>query len=571
MAAFLALWSGAQANAGAAEPELGQLPSSVETIVIRKEIGREVCLLGQRSRGGCLVLTPDTCFFYGRLHLADPVKPKWPGTELNGDKTWTRIEGLDEPGRRVIWPLWLPEPATLKLSVLMQIPAAAAGATLEISIAGSKREVVTQPSDGSAPQPWAVELPVTTPGLHELTVAFRKAGSTTRGGAILQMMVRGPGIEDAVLVRSRWRAAAIHARFGSSGLEKCGSESRLWVMEARPLPCEDSMYAPITTPFGYFGSTFNPDGTSGGINFSLWSYGRGAAEPPVEQLSHLLALGDPRLTFGGFGHEGTGVKPRGWNPFEGATLHSVVLALRLDPGDPYDTYTGYYLDPRSGEWRLYAAGRKWHKAERGTRNLLPGSFVEVPGPPEVERSAHIRRGVDFRGWCRDTQGAWHPVDQMFANDLRADEIAQKTYQVSADGWFRMAMGGLEQYRYPISKPVIRSEKPQSLPDYMQPTRLAVLDRASATIVLKAAERTGDKIALRIAVAGIERGKLTVYYGAEDMLTFAERWQAHGESREESAGEHTILLPATSSPGFCRALLQGPFGSVWSYATLALPK
>ena len=303
-----------EAGPSAANAEIGQLASPIETIPIRMETDREVCILGQRSRGGHLMLTPDTCSFYGRLRLTGPTQPKWPGAELNGNKSWTRIEGLDAPGRRVIWPLWLPKPASLKLSVFMDVPKGAVGFGLEISVAGSKCEVVTQPSDGSDPQPWTAELPVTTPGLHELAMAFKKPGGGIDAIAIRQILVTGPGIEDAVLVRSRWRAAASHARFGCSELEKSSGESRLWVMEARPLPCEDSMYAPITTPFGYFGSTFNPDGTSGGLNFSLWSYGRNAAEPPVERLSHLLALGDPRLTFGGFGHEGTGVKPRGWKP-----------------------------------------------------------------------------------------------------------------------------------------------------------------------------------------------------------------------------------------------------------------
>jgi hypothetical protein len=358
-----------------AEEGMGQLISPVETISLRKEADREVCILGQRSRGGRLVLTPDTCFFYGNLRLTGVTEPKFPGAELNGNKSWTGIEGLDTPGKRVVWPLWLPKAATLKLSVQMEVPATSAGAALEFSIGEAKQTVTTHSSDGTKPQAWTIELPVSVAGLRELSVAIPESGKAEPVGVIKQITVTGSGVEDAVLVRSRWRAAAIHAGFSSSELSKTEGDSRLWVMEARPLPCEDSMYAPITTPFGYFGSTFNPDHTSGGINFSMWSYAAGKSEPPVEQLSHLLALGDPHQEFGGFGHEGTGVKPRGWNPFEGQQIPSVILALRLVPGDPYDTYTGYLFDRPSKQWKLYASGRKWHAPGRGRSSVLPGSFV----------------------------------------------------------------------------------------------------------------------------------------------------------------------------------------------------
>jgi hypothetical protein len=69
-------------------------------------------------------------------------------------------------------------------------------------------------------------------------------------------------------------------------------------------PGDLGFYAPITTPFGYYGPTWLADGTvNAGFNFSLWSYGRGQEEPPIEQLSHLLAIGNRDATFGGFGHE----------------------------------------------------------------------------------------------------------------------------------------------------------------------------------------------------------------------------------------------------------------------------
>jgi hypothetical protein len=513
------------------------------------------------------VLTPDTCFFHGHLHLVGETTPKYPGAELNKNRSWTRIEGLDQPGERVVWPLWLPQAATLGVAIQMQVPASDAGATLEIGLGDAKQTVTTHASDGSTPQPWTVELPVTKPGLQDLAVALRHAATSNGVGAIIRIVVTGPGVEAAALVRSRWRPAAIHARFGSSELANAEDETRLWVMEVRPLPCEDSMYAPITTPFGYFGSTFNPDGTIGGVNFSMWSYGAGLEEPPIARLSHLLALGDPRQVFGRFDGEGHGVKPRGWNPFQGQKVSSVVLALRLEPGEPYDTYTGYYFDRPSQAWKLYAAGRKWRlPGGRIRRNFLPGSFVEVPGPPDKQRSAQIQRGADFRGWCRDAKGGWHPVDQMSAGDIKADEPIQKLYQVSADGWFRMAMGGLEQYRYASFRPVIRIEKKQPLPDYMDPARLSSLDRMPASVVVSEVERTADAVTLKLVInSPASGGKVTVFYGPKDALTFEERWAHHLELGAKPPGEHRVEIPTQQGAGAVRVLLRGAFGSVWSYA------
>ena len=547
-----------------ADDGLGQLTAPVETISLRQEAAREVCILGQHARGGRLVLTPDSCFFHGRLHLTGEVTPQYPGAELNGNKSWSRIEGLSEPDTRVVWALWLPQAATLKLSITPEVPAAAAGTTLEVGLGETKQTVTLQAADGSGPQPEPVELAVTKPGLYELALSLGGPGTAGAGIAVRQVVVTGAGVENSVLVRSRWRAAAIHAKFGSSELAAAQAESRLWVMEARPLPGEASMYAPITTPFGYFGSPFEPGGKSSGINFSMWSFGKGDAEPPVERLSHLLALGDPRQESGGFDHEGTGVKPRGWNPFEGQTIASVRLALKLEPGEPYDTYTGYFLDPATHHWKLYAAGRKWHEAGRSSHNLLPGAFVEVPGPPDVQRSAEIMRGVDFRGWCRDEHGAWHALDEMTVGDIKAGEPLQKTAQLAPDGWFRLAMGGLEQYRYANSKPVIRSKPGQSTPDYLAPDRVAELDAMPATVAVKAVQKNGGGVSVTFDINGPKQpAKVTVFYGPKEALTFAERWAHHLEPAALASGEHTVEIPGAGATGACRVLVQGNFGSVWS--------
>jgi hypothetical protein len=249
----------------------------------------------------------------------------------------------------------------------------------------------------------------------------------------------------------------------------------------------------------------------------------------------------------------------------------VILALRLEPGDPYDTYTGYFFDRSAGQWKLYASGRKWHAPGRGRTSVLPGSFVEVPGPPDRERSAHIPRGVDFRGWCRDHQGQWHPIDQMTAGDIRENEPVQKRYELSPDGWFRMVMGGLEQYRYPQSKPVLWRTNVLALPDFMDPGQLGVLDQIPAQVAIKDLQLEDGNLRLnmRISTPG-ESAQLAIFYGPKDALSFEPRWARRVDVGDLAPGEHTVELRDVGASGVCRALIRGPFGSAWADSSTVYP-
>ena len=148
-----------------------------------------------------------------------------------------------------------------------------------------------------------------------------------------------------------------------------------------------------------------------GFNFSLWSYGRNQPEPPVEQLSHLIAIGNPNAKFGGFGHEGTGVKIRDWEPLKGRQGQRQTFALRVEPGDIYDTYYSYFFATDEDRWRLFGAGKKFNK-RKPIKSLWVGSFVEVPGPPHVQRTGLNERRMCYRGWMMDADNRLHPIDRM---------------------------------------------------------------------------------------------------------------------------------------------------------------
>ncbi len=511
----------------------GALATEPEVVKLGAEHGVEQVVLAQAAQDGKLMLLPEHCFFSGTrgAKLGGEQAAK---DELNGDKRWARIEGLSSPGQRVVFPLMLE-----------------GGGAVSGRITGKGRFSVRLGTEAmNATGSFAFKS--TKAGMVDIILSPDGAAS------IESVELSGPGAVNAKVLRARWRPAAIHSGFGSSSLGS--AQSRLWIMEVRPIFGEKDFYAPITTPFGYFGSTFNADRTSGGINFSMWSFQRGAVEPPLKQLSHLLAVGSPQAEFGGFDHEGTGVKLRGWNPYEGVQVATTVLALRIEPGKPYDTYTGWFLDQKTRQWRLYASGRKWSE-KRSVESLLPGCFVEVPGPPQIERTGHIMRAADFRGWCCDDKGRWHQLDVM--NGSKADANREQTnclWSLSNDGWFRMAMGGMVHYRYPNGVNVTAPGM-KTLPDYMSPASIKALEMLPTSIVIKRLVRQGTRVhvELEVKTTAQDRSKATVFFGPEEMLTFADRWPKSQSAGDLAPGIQRISFDNAPPGGACRVLIENSTG------------
>ena len=107
-------------------------------------------------------------------------------------------------------------------------------------------------------------------GRHSLMLICDRSAEDTR---LHWIEVSGEAARQSAVLRKRWRPAAAHTKLSSS---RPTGDIRLWVMEMDAVPGTLSFYCPITTPFGYYGPTWRPDGTvNTSFNFSLWSYGRG--------------------------------------------------------------------------------------------------------------------------------------------------------------------------------------------------------------------------------------------------------------------------------------------------------
>lgn len=531
---------------------------------------------GQKTTSGKLILTASNGFFDAGIRAGgqSPVKDA-AGAEFIGPN-FAFIDQWDQPATTLRWHLWIGQPGKIYVNTHLVVDAANAGSKLDYSLGGTHQSLTTRAaSDAKRPQGETLAFEIPKPGWQTLTIRLDSlAGKQV--GKLNQLELFGPAATDARVLRARWRPAACHARFSSSIV----AAPQLWVMTTRiAASAKVPSYSPVTTPFGYFGTSFNADGTSSGTaNFSLWSFSVGKPKPQ-EQWSHMLAAGSPEAEFGSFGHEGSGVKLRGdWKPF-GNDTREVTLALRGEVSGPWVHWFGYFLDPKTKRFRLYAAAADWN-GDKPVRSLNPGAFVEQPGPPDRERSGDLIRDIQRRGWMLDGEKKWHPIDTMDTGK----GLAAKHWGKTEDGWFSMGMGGMV-YHQGTGKPVTLDPAAPTKPDWLQGDQaLKDLFQLPATMgprKINDITRTSAKVHVPLSgldLAAGEKATLTVFYGPEECLTFDRElgyrevktryWPHHSKPVAATDGDNTIEL-SDLTPGatnHLRVLIESPHGTIWSFAT-----
>lgn len=559
----------------------GQLANAPEFFPGGKtEDGREFQLLGQRADNGKLILTASNGFFDSGTCIAEGESelPKVGDQQLIAVnyRALTNWKGRGS----LRWHFWLETPGVVEARVFLKAFPAAQGSELTFSLAGkSKTVIVTGDEQTPGAAPWKLRFEVAEAGEHTLEVRLGKLAPTANKGIgeLETIALFGSAIdEDARLLRARWRPAAVHGGYECSKVP----ESRIWVMTTRSA-CDFSSYSPLTTPFGYYGTSFDADRRSNGsFNFSMWAASKDGKAPPLAQMPHLLATGSPEAEFSGFGHEGSGVKIRGWVPMPDRPLE-VVQALRVENDGNYETYYGYFWNHPVHRWQLFAAGRKWN-GNKTRSNLKPGSFCEVPGPPNRQRSGDQIREVRRRGWLVDEEGRWMAMDRFTG---ASSQLANKSWYITKEGEFAMATGGMRFYQNSTpTAPQVDAPLPEflnpdatkqlfELPAQMGPSRLVKATATTATLQLTIPEPGPNARAI-------------LYYGPIDCLTFAKRtlhgternsevsqtaqsdertWALEQELPSVSKGSNQITLTnlQAGQTYFHRLLITNDDGQVWS--------
>lgn len=540
-------------------PGTGQLGAPVTWIEVPGS--GELVHAVQSTRDGRLFLTPNESFF-PKLGLAAEGSGTVPDVDdLNGGKSFATI-GKWDAGDAAEWGIWLNQPGELKLVVFL----GGSGGRFRIQVGDQSRGFVPATGDGAA---LTAGFAITEPGRHSVVLTCEEAGNAP---VFRWIEAGGSAAVNGGVLRKRWRPAAAHTKFSSS---RASGRVRLWVMEMDAVPGALDFYSPITTPFGYYGPTWKADGTvNTGFNFSLWSFGRGEPEPPVERLSHLLAIGDPGATFGGFDHEGTGVKIRDWEPLAGRQGQRQALALRVEPGPVYDTYYSYFYASDEKRWRLFGVGNK-HNQGRPLENLWVGSFVEVPGPPPVQRTGAWERKMRYRGWVMVEGGGWFPLDRMERGNVdKATGLTHTDRGVTEDGWFYLETGGWYYRKVRDTEPVALSVSGKPQVDYLDADDLAYLATVPCEVVVTGIERAGDKARITLSTRNAgANAKLVLFRGPTEGLTFAERWAHRMEidgTVKEGRQQHVIDGIPSAEPLLVRALLENGEGRFWSRETVSSP-
>ncbi|MGI9242938.1 MAG: fibronectin type III domain-containing protein, partial [Verrucomicrobiales bacterium] len=485
-------------------------------------------------------------------------------------------------GGSLRWHIFVRNPGPVRLNVHLEV--FRGDTSIDVGFAGQTKRVRTAKSGSESPQPWDLLFHVDKPGAYPLSLrAVEFDGGRGGVGRLHRVDAFGPGIREAHLLRTRWRPAAVHGGYDTESVRNV----KLVVFTTQSMT-RASNYSPITTPFGYFGTTFGDDRRSGGgFNFSMWGGNGGASN--LKLMPHLLGVGSPVGQFSGFGHEGSGVKPRGWEPMPDRPK-VVVQALRLVSGEEYDSYFGYYFDHPSKAWRFYGAGNKWHGG-KSTEHLRLGSFCEVPGPPQNERSGDLYREVRRKLWAYDL-GNWVALEDYSprGKGSSGDELVNKRWFTGKGGEYAMGCGGIRLYRHEDSE-IKEMGGGDELPYFLSSPTIETIFRMPIDYgAIQATEISSDRAVIELEIrSGKELQGATVYYGITDALTFAPR-QLHGteknselsqsvnsktwqEMREIPAvvlGTNRITLE-NLEPGttyFYRVLVKDEASQIWNDKTLS---
>lgn len=337
-----------------------------------------------------LVLSANEVFFSptGTLRCAEDKSKA--GNDFNKGRFFTHIESWRNETDTIIWGVKFLNTGKIKITPVMEVANVQNKSKVNIAIDDVLRtfSIHNKGQAESFLNQESVEFNIEKSGSYMIKLWINKRNDNKEIGLLKECKLEGEAVVNAVVWQRRWRPLAVHCQWRNSSEPDIIS---LAVHENTIVTTDISCYQPITTPFGYFGSSWNPKlGSFGGLNFSLWSFKKDDAPPPIEELSHLIAVGKG-LTFGGYSHEGTGVKPRGNNPFDGVKSNRQVIAVRKVPGEKYDTYYSHYLDLDNSKWVLFASGKKYNKSGK-LKYLSTGAFIEQPGAPDKERSGPYYQG-----------------------------------------------------------------------------------------------------------------------------------------------------------------------------------
>lgn len=459
-------------------------------------------------------------FFTTHGNLINVVDDNIKGEPINQNKYFIYSKGWKSSSDTLVWGFDVLKGGKINIYPVLGVPKNQEGSKIKVILNNEEKILILKSTGGyeNFEKQGCASFNLPYKGRYEVKLCIFSLKSTEKELAYVKGLDyscnENIGVEPVVL---RWRPTAVHCSFSNH----LNPDSIVLAIHENTImtPWVDC-YQPITTPFGYYGSTWDSEKQSfGGINFSLWSFSSKEDIPETHKLSHLIAVGKD-LYIDGFNHEGTGVKARGKNPYEGKHDKTQALAIKKIPGNPYDVYYSYYWDRDAEEWKLYGCGKKYN--DKGISYLKTGAFVEQPGRAEVERSNHIMRQVNFRGWLINATGKIYTIDKMSPKG-KSDINSYKNWGKTCDGSFYMQMGGFGKSNADLRCDLLINSDKNNKPLFLSVEKLRMLNSLPVSISMQSiSDITSNTAVVNFSLDKLTKGtKIKLYWGEKDGLTFVK--------------------------------------------------
>lgn len=527
-------------NAGvllALDPPIVLGPITKMEVVSKEGMKSDIRYMGQSAKDGKIDLTATNGFFDRCFTSLSPQKVI-PGDEGYIRTSYEYLGRLSEDVSGTVRHLWCPEAGEIKATFFMQVPAQEAKHPWVIQVGDESKTLKAEQNDGLSPQKQTLTFNVKQPGKVTFAIDCTKNAppAETR---LYYIRLEGSAVHKASILRTRWRPSAVHTHFFAP--TECPSP-KMWVFESS-MVSHTTSYSPLTTPFGYFGTSFKDGGripAGAGFNFSMWIAGKeGTQAPPIPQMARLIATAIPGAKFSTWGGEGTGVRPSAVAYKNGADRTIQALRIETSKEDGLVTYFGYFYDEEESRWKLYVSAQKPAKRANakdspnfGTLNNT-GSFCEIPGPPNKERSGDLVREIKRRGWFLGSDQTWYRATMADASEKKPKKAkeseqesisSKRSYYMDdfvREGWMSMATGGMENYVVGTMDRKVPQGKPGPLPVYLSPEKTAQLFELPVVFgKSKATQVSSDQATIEYEVKKTgPNSKAILYFGPVNSLTY----------------------------------------------------
>jgi hypothetical protein len=240
-------------------------------------------------------------------------------------------------------------------------------------------------------------------------------------------------------------------------------------------------------------------------------------------------------------------------------------------------YYTYFWDEGKQEWRLFGVGKKF--SIKKINSLFVGSFVEVPGPANVERSNHVERRVFYSGYVRDKKNKeWRKVDTMISSANTSDKFTNKNWGIEGDEFF-MSAGGLDQTdknQFPDKYFLNNNEDILGEPD--DPIHIEKIHQIEDSLpfptitsheIYKIDDRQKMKLHILIPEKKADRNEVQIFIGNKEGLTIAKKWELKYTFKNIPNGNQEIEIPYPKEKQFCRILVRDANLQIWSFNTYNL--